>query len=178
MPLPSESIVRDVWSSLRSARILLSNLNHVSRVINMSLNLSKLPDNSVIRLIQDADIPFDSVDPTHCRVKHVTIVNKLPPNDGLNLFRTRRKIGKLSPDSLYSLLEPLSILVERSNPSVHSPNVLEDGTVIPSLAIDPASEILNPPVILLNCCAPIRRVMRVPRPIGKDEIPCRPAIRA
>ena len=96
--------------------MLLSNLNHVSCVINMSFNLGKLPDNSVIRLIHDADIPFDRVDPTHSRVKHVTIVNKLPPlppNDGLNLLRTRRKIVKLSPYSLYSLLEPLSILVEQ-----------------------------------------------------------------
>ena len=124
----------------------------------MSLNLGKLPENSVIPLIHDADISFDSVDPTHCRVKHVTIVNKLLPNDGLNLLRTRRKICKLSPYSLYSLLDSLNA----------------DSTIIPSLAIDPASEILNPPVILLNCCAPILRVIRVPRPIGNDGSPVAP----
>ena len=51
MPLSSENVIPDVWSAVKSTKILL---NHIGRIINMSLNLGKLPHNSGI-LIQDTD---------------------------------------------------------------------------------------------------------------------------
>ena len=66
--LSSESVVPDDWSAVRSTRILLSYLNHIGRVIDMSLGIGKLPHNPGIQFIQDADVVFDDAKPPHGRI--------------------------------------------------------------------------------------------------------------
>ena len=109
-------------------------------------------------------------------IKHVAMVDKLPSNDGLCLFRARRKIGKLSPYSLRSLLKPSCIVIDCSDAGGRGLDFLNNDIVIPTLAIEPTGKILNLAVDLLDRLAPILGPIRAPRPTGSDGSPVAPQL--